>query len=161
MTSQKSAAQIQREVDDHLAEMRAIEREASAGDMTSTNLSTPIAYDRLRAERSSIPTHRWIGKCKRCGAAHRVDGRVLVGLVDARKTRHDVVRASDGRLLTTKDNGTNPFAIWVPCGDHHCLLRRVVEGTKQSKHVCGARCTMSTGPNCDCRCRGANHGSNL
>lgn len=157
----KPTAQIEREIDDHVRAMRAIESEAGAtGSMTSTNAG--IAYDRLSADRGSREIHRWIGRCKKCGATHRVDGRLLMGHAPG---RHDlVIRATDGRLLTAADQGTSVATLWMPCrGEgaerHHCLLRRVVEGTKRSKHQCGARCTSATGPNCDCRCRGANHGA--
>lgn len=153
----KTPAQIQREIDDHLREMRAIESEASAGDMTSDNAR--IAYDRLSADPRSRARLRWVGRCKRCGASHRVDGRMLMG--HRRGASDHVIRAADGRLLTTSAGGTDVTTVWVPCGDHRCLLRRVTEGTKRSKHACGARCTSATGPNCDCRCRGENHGSNL
>lgn len=154
----KTPAQIQKEVDDHLREMRALEAELSQGDMTSAN--TQIAYRRLDASPSSRPTHRWIGRCRRCDAEHRVEGRIASAY--ASPGHHDsVVRATDGRLLTTSAQGTDPTLIWVPCGDHHCLLRRVHEGTKRSKHQCGARCTNATGPSCDCRCKGENHGRNV
>ncbi len=96
MTLQKPPAQIQREIDAHLAEMRDLERDASAGNMTSANLRSPITYDRIHADSMSVPEHRWVGKCKRCGSTHRVDGRVLHGYVGRRSD--DVVRARDGRL---------------------------------------------------------------
>lgn len=159
MTS-KTPAQLQREVDDHLREMRAIEAEASAGSMTAVNSGS--TYQRLSASPSSRKTHRWVGRCARCGETHKIEGRMLSGHRHGASGSADyVIRARDGRLLTTAAMGTDVSLIWVPCGDHRCLLRRVTEGTKKSKHQCGARCTSATGPNCDCKCRGENHGSNL
>lgn len=157
----KTPTQIQREVDEYLAHMRAIEREC-AGTTTADNRGQgrDVTYERLTADNQSAKRHRWVGKCKKCGRTHRVDGRLLNGYLPG--GAHDqVVRSDDGRLLTTAANGTDPSLVWVRCGDHRCLLRRVHEGAKSSKHACGARCTNATGPSCDCRCRGANHGSGL
>lgn len=142
--------------------------------MQSTNLK--ITYDRFRPYK--IPgEHRWIGRCKKCGATHKVEGEITLAWAPEQKwqigagagsTRagHDdyVVRgtgASSGLLYTMGDHGSNPYKIPVPCGDHWANLQRVTEGTKKSKHECGARCTNATGPNCDCRCKGRMHGSGL
>lgn len=44
---------------------------------------------------------------------------------------------------------------------HSCgaYLRGVIITGKHSDRIeCGARCTSATGPACECRCSGANHG---
>ena len=127
------------------------------------------SYDRVSPVRDAAES-RWIGRCKRCGATHRLEGVVAMGHRGGRSTlgitptgtaiRGDyVIKADDGRVFMSADQGTNPTKVVVPCGDHFCTLTRVREGTKRSKHECGARCTSATGPQCDCRCKGKNHGA--
>lgn len=101
----------------------------------------------------STETHRWIGRCKKCGQTRKLEGRLL-------SASKGTVIETDHGLYMVGDLGSNPYKVWVPCNGHWCLLHRVTEGTKKSKHECGARCTNATGPNCDCRCKGRNHGSN-
>lgn len=103
--------------------------------------------------------YRWIGRCKRCGATHALEGQGGAG-VTSKGDSIAIVIANDGRIFNVGDLGTNPYKVTIRCGDHWCNLARVVEGTKGSKHECGARCTNATGPNCDCKCKGRNHGSN-
>jgi hypothetical protein len=98
---------------------------------------------------------RWIGRCKGCGATAKVDGRV------ARADGPEVaVVAVDGTVYSTRVIGDASLILKQCACARYVLLRKVTEGNKNSKHTCGARCTSSTGPNCDCRCKGANHGSN-
>jgi hypothetical protein len=98
---------------------------------------------------------RWIGRCKACGTTAKVDGRVAQG------TGPEVaVVAIDSTIYTTRIIGDASLILKQCACGRYALLRRVTEGTKKSKHTCGARCTNATGPNCDCRCKGANHGSN-
>jgi hypothetical protein len=119
------------------------------------------AYDRLsRADSTLSGDQRFIGRCKRCGKTRKIEGRIATGhkVPEMGGGADYVVQDGDGALWTTADMGTNPSKVWAPCGDHHVALHRVIEGRKASKHQCGARCTSATGPNCDCRCRGENHG---
>lgn len=103
--------------------------------------------------------HRFIGRCKACGKAHKIEG-VVFQAPDARtNAAFFVVLSTDDRVYAAADLGTNPYKVTVRCGDHWIALRRVVEGKKNSKHECNAKCMASTGPSCDCRCKGANHGS--
>lgn len=32
-------------------------------------------------------------------------------------------------------------------------------GRDETRHECGPKCMSATGPNCECRCKGANHGA--
>jgi len=88
--------------------------------------------------------------------AARLEGQIKMS--HAPGIQDYVVQDRYGLLWTTADQGTSVSRVWAPCGDHHLALSRVTEGKKASKHECGARCTSATGPNCDCRCKGANHG---
>lgn len=112
---------------------------------------------------------RYIGKCKSCSKAYKLEGRIGHAMRntyappgDAPGCRVDfVVVSADDSVTTCADLGTNPTKVVIKCGDHHVALHRVIEGKKKSKHACNAKCLASTGPNCDCRCKGANHGSSL
>lgn len=149
----KSPAQLDREI---AAALTA----DTAPALPAVDANTGQVYQSVaRQGPGSDVAHRFVGRCKKCGTGRQITGRVLVGRSVTRNNQ--VLLAPDGALYTVGDLGTNPYKIWVRCGDHHVALARVTEGTKNSKHACGARCTSSTGPNCDCRCRGANHGSNL
>lgn len=102
--------------------------------------------------------HRWVGRCRNCKAGVHVDGTPM------RDKRGDtLVIGVDGLAYTTRVlNSTESVNLYHACG-RWVLLRRVRDGGKpdSKRHVCGARCTNATGPMCDCRCRGANHGSGV
>lgn len=57
-----------------------------------------------------------------------------------------------GRQVELGYDGTCPA-----CGGHNIGSARV-KGF-QTEHVCDARCTSATGPNCECSCGGKNHGA--
>lgn len=115
----------------------------------------------VAADIQALAEHRWIGRCKTCRATHKLEGRVVTARHARTGHAHSVMLSTDDRVYTFADLGTNPYRIVVRCGDHWIRLNRVTEGRKRSKHECNARCLASTGPNCDCKCRGANHGSSL
>lgn len=108
----------------------------------------------LRAVRNG--GHRWVGRCRGCNAAVRVDGTAMEDVKG-----DTLVLGSDGIAYTTRViNGPESINYVHACG-RWVLLRRVYDGGKpdSKRHNCSARCTAATGPACDCRCRGANHGS--
>jgi hypothetical protein len=144
----KTPAQLEREIAEHLA----------SPPLVSEN--TGQRYDRVYDSNvANISNGRWIGRCKKCGATHNLEGRLTVATASGRNSDYVIV-THDGRIYTMAHHGSDTSHVTIPCGDHWCTLRRVVEGTKKSKHECGARCTNATGPNCDCKCRGRMHGSN-
>ena len=146
-----SRAQLDREIEACLS--RKVTTSANAG--AEYDLLTPVTEPALSGP------HRWIGRCKRCGRTHKLEGVMHLGRpVSSPIQREYVVVDPEDRAWTTAALGSDVSAVAVPCGDHRCIVRRVVEGSKRSKHECGARCTNATGPNCDCRCRGQNHGRN-
>lgn len=137
-----------------------------------TATMAPGQINRYRgAFRSAGPARRWIGRC-RCGAGIKVEGEPLY---DAKGDA--AVLGSDGLLYTTRVLNTHEVVLvhhrcdaaaagrrgddWKPW--RWVFARPVVDGGKSDskRHVCGSRCTNATGPSCDCRCRGANHGSGL
>ncbi len=100
---------------------------------------------------------RYVGRCKRCARGVKLEGQLMQG----RRANYTdyVIRTADGSVYRCGDLGTNQYISHARCGDHFVKVSQVFEGTKGSKHTCGARCTNATGPSCDCRCKGANHGS--
>ncbi len=130
----------------------------------------PGQLNRYRGEfRSAGPARRWVGRC-RCGAGIKLDGAPLY---DAKGDA--AVLGADGLLYTTRVLNTHEIVLvqhrcdpgaagrrgddWKP--SRWVFARPVVDGGKHDskRHTCGARCTNATGPSCDCRCRGANHGA--
>lgn len=108
----------------------------------------------------ALKVDRWIGK-SRCGARLKLEGRAAMAVLTRSGVKDDVILSSAGELYTTRVIGDTDCVLvhCVGCGKY-TTLRKVHEGKKNSKHTCGARCTNATGPSCDCRCKGANHGSN-
>lgn len=106
-----------------------------------------------------VAPSRWIGRCKGCGVTAKVEGRVATTAPTA-TTRDVAIVAVDGSVYSTRIYSDASLVLKRCACDRYVLLRQVTEGTKNSKHTCGSKCTNATGPSCDCRCKGANHGRN-
>ncbi len=146
-------------------------REAARGpDRAFVNAPTR-GFETITTDRSSATEHRWVGRCKKCKTAHQLNGHLAM----ARAGKHSfgAIVTRDG-VYMQDDNGSNCTKVTIPCygggrgtpdakSGHWCRLQRVFDdGRADSKRTtCGARCLSSTSPSCDCRCRGANHGSGL
>lgn len=46
------------------------------------------------------------------------------------------------------------------CGQVHFAERRIERPAHASNHECNGKCKAAKGPNCECSCKGANHGVN-
>lgn len=135
--------------------------------ITTVNTLHPVTYDALaNGGRALLWTgkawnltdgaaaYRWVGRCKGCRAGHKLEGRI----VQARRGAHtDTLIDSSGVYYFATSESCVKVACscggWVP-------LQRVTEGANRSKHECNAKCLAATGPSCDCKCKGLNHGSN-
>ncbi len=123
----------------------------------------PMRFVEIRALDGAA--RRWIGRCK-CGTSRKLEGTV-VGARAASVTNDMCVDRAvlgfDGKLYTTRVYFEAGLVL-ARCSNLTCSrfvhVKLVTEGSKASKHTCGARCVNATGPMCDCKCRGANHGSN-
>jgi hypothetical protein len=51
------------------------------------------------------------------------------------------------------------FGVCPTCGNNHPTQRLIHYAKNPSLHQCGARCRAAKGPQCECSCSGANHGS--
>lgn len=123
-----------------------------------TAINVDITYDAIRLNLVRGKDSRWIGRCKTCRKAHRVDGVIAIG----RTSKHDDQIVVPGtRCYRTADHGSNPNALFISCCETRVKLQRVYDDAKPSKprHECNAKCLASTGPACECKCKGANHGS--
>jgi hypothetical protein len=53
------------------------------------------------------------------------------------------------------------YPVCAACGAY--LSSRAITdyatGQEDRRHECGPKCMAATGPNCECRCKGANHGA--
>jgi hypothetical protein len=123
-----------------------------------TAVNAALTYDAIRLELGGRhAVQRWIGRCSKCRKGHRVDGALAIG----RKGGHDEQIVVSGALCyRTADQGGNPTALFVSCCGQRLKLSRVFDGHRPGKprHECNAKCLNSTGPACECKCKGANHG---
>lgn len=94
-------------------------------------------------------------KCKDCG----IHTSALSVGQDARRRKDDPKREAPGPGVYTHAR-TGSFVIDCRgCG--RAKVVRAVAGKISERHVCGARCMASTGPNCECSCGGQNHGASF
>jgi hypothetical protein len=102
---------------------------------------------------------RFVGKCKACKKAHRIEGAMV------RSSRTD--RATVAGVDVSFWNGAWQASLECCPGPYgqprRVLLRKVYDALGPNagdaeRHECGARCLSSTGPSCECKCRGRNHG---
>lgn len=125
-----------------------------------TAVNSTLTYDSLRlggGTRGVQSSDRWVGRCKTCGTAHRVDGVTARG----RTGNHEEWVVIAGlRCYRTADQGSHTTALFITCCDSRVKLQRVYDSAKPGKprHECNAKCLASTGPACECKCGGANHG---
>lgn len=126
-----------------------------------TAVNSAVTYDVIRLNlTASTIAYRWVGACKACRKARRVEGVLAIGRKDSRDEQIVVSGTSGYR---TAEHGSNPTVLFVSCAcSQRVKLERVYDAVKPGKarHECGARCQNSTGPACECRCKGANHGRN-
>lgn len=125
-----------------------------------TATMAPKQYNRYHGDlRAAGPAKRWVGRCKGCGSAVKLEGTPMYDAGNGA-----AVLGSDGMLYTTRVLNTHEMVLV----SHNCqrdgrwvFVRPVVDGGRpeSKRHSCGARCTNATGPNCDCKCRGSNHGA--
>ena len=116
---------------------------------------------------------RWIGTCRLCKHAARVEIRQNVRLTwewfradklyfSKRLFQYEALtahtqyakHATGSSVLTDCPHG---------CKDSHGCIQRIVckriTGIHSESIQCGAKCISATGPNCECQCAGANHGA--
>lgn len=126
-----------------------------------TAVNADITYDAFKLDLMRPAPARWVGRCKGCRGAHRVDGVQARGM---RGHHAEQVVISGGRVYRTTEQGSNATAMVIACSsckDRSVKLSRVFDDARpnRARHECNAKCLASTGPACECRCRGANHGS--
>lgn len=129
-----------------------------------TAVNVDVTYDALRVYASPGRTeHRWVGRCKACKTASRVDGRIAAGRRTIRGvTLDETIVVSGTSCYRTADQGSNATVLFVSCQcTARVKLQRVFDDRKPNRprHECNAKCLSSTGPSCECKCKGANHGA--
>jgi hypothetical protein len=131
-----------------------------------TTVNAAVTYDTIRLGTGANAAHRWIGRCKACRKAHRVDGVLATGRTGK---QDEQIVVSGARCYRTADHGSNATILFVSCCtsvsgqqriEWRVKLQRVYDDHKPNRprHECNAKCLASTGPACECKCKGANHG---
>lgn len=124
-----------------------------------TAVNAPVTFGCIKLDFGKAKPHRWVGKCRTCRKAHRVDGALARGWL---VNHEEQIVVSGSRCYCTGGQGTNATVIFVTCScETRVKLQRVFDGHKhgRERHECNAKCLASTGPSCECKCKGANHGS--
>jgi hypothetical protein len=118
-----------------------------------------VLYTRVEPYAREPGARRWVGRCKSCKIVHRVEG--LIGHGWHGNRAESVVLTAEGTVYRGADQGAHTTVLFVACGNHRAKLERVYDDSKPGKprHECNAKCLASTGPACECRCRGRNHGA--
>jgi len=96
-------------------------------------------------------TNRIIRRCKRKSCGH-VWARQYE---TATNTRAPFRIDESGKRVFASDS----YEWTCPKCNSQCVTGNTVQGFI-SEHKCGAKCLSSIGPNCECSCGGANHGTN-
>lgn len=143
-------------------------RPVAAADMADGH---PHRFAEIRVPAEGAKLERWVGCCKACKAAVRLEGTATMARERVYSGAGEYTASAQGFTLTAVIAGERVYTTRV-LNDHALVIvrcpcsafaaaRRVYDGGKpdSKRHVCGARCTGATGPACDCKCRGANHGS--
>lgn len=126
-----------------------VDRTAANGDVT---------YEAILLSLGAGSAHRWVGRCRGCRNAHRVDGVLARARL---RGRDEMVVVSGARVYRTAEYGSNETVLYVACCEGRVKLERVYDAARagRKRHECNAKCLASTGPACECRCRGVNHGA--
>jgi hypothetical protein len=108
---------------------------------------------------AGIPQHRpgrYIGRCSKCRRGVAADV-VSTHAVTGTRLCHAIGVRADGGIVRSNDAAARlSFVLTCACGAG-VNAQRVI-GRHRPDVPCTAKCTAATGPNCDCSCRGKNHG---
>lgn len=124
----------------------------------ATAVNAAVTYGSIRINLNVGTANRWVGNCKTCRKAHRVDGFLARG---RNVVADEQIVVSGNRCYRTADHGSNATVLFVSCCQARVKLQRVYDSSKPNRprHECNAKCLASTGPACECKCKGANHGA--
>lgn len=116
-----------------------------------------------------MQTQRWFLKCKACKKAWAVDTN------DGSQV-DTMGYPTEARVMTCPECGNTPpveydrqgrvqLSTWQSVySKYHTVMGKVGSKNRlmetEERCKCDARCTNARGPNCECSCGGANHGSN-
>jgi hypothetical protein len=95
-------------------------------------------------------TTRYFGKCRTCKKTTVRDfdtvGGNRIPVVTVNGKQEDIFNAASMGLMKCS------------CGGYITSWKGL-KAKFSAKHECSAKCLASTGPNCECSCRGKNHGA--
>lgn len=114
----------------------------------------------------------WIGKCRVCKRATRVAVQQQVRLMpewSAGDTLYIAIRTYQYNAISAgaQYHASRQGAYVTATCQYGCVARgypalltcKRIDGHHNPGVPCHAKCTGATGPNCECSCAGANHGS--
>jgi hypothetical protein len=93
-----------------------------------------------------------------CGAGGLVE-LTCVTWADRRDFERIIGRPIAAGEKLAREGNLFAYGVCPGCGRLHPSGRRIVYSSKPSRHACNSLCMGATGPNCECRCGGKNHGA--
>ena len=135
--------------DEHLER----ERKAKADESARQHERRMKAREVEEADRYAM--HRYIGKCKACGASTSTLAQLSSWKDTAGHTKWGYLDEHGKQLAESKVTQ----GITIPCRQCGKMIHpKKVHGVYKADEECGAKCLTAKGPNCECRCKGLNHG---
>jgi hypothetical protein len=110
---------------------------------------------------------RWIGKCRHCKKAARVDVRQDIQLTwewfsadkaYCSKRTYQYEALTLGATHHMSHNG-NYVLMTCDCLPSMYFTCKRIEGVYSDSVKCNAKCMNATGPSCECQCAGEHHGA--
>jgi len=99
--------------------------------------------------------HRYIGKCKACGANTSTLAQLTSWKDTAGHATWGYLDEHGKQLAESKVTQ----GITIPCRNCGKMIHpKKVHGVYKADEECGAKCQNAKGPNCECRCKGLSHG---
>lgn len=99
--------------------------------------------------------HRFIGKCKACGTNTSTLAQLTSWKDTAGRTTWGYLD-EHGKQLAESKVTQGPS---IPCRNCGKMIHpKQVHGVYKADEECGAKCQSAKGPNCECKCKGLNHG---
>lgn len=115
----------------------------------------PPTFNKIRIMSEQLGHFYFIGKCwrKGCATIHRMEIPKVYSSREVGWPRRQVKVLAPAYW---------PNGFQVHCREHKQELRwRMIKATISESHICNAKCTGATGPNCECSCGGKNHGGKI
>lgn len=132
---------------------RRVETKIAAGRVPLSGVDGTWVVGLLAYPGSNVKVAAYVGKCLGCGRGIHAEGRTISVELDGQIRGHRQALLAGDRVCLEWGAG---YLVGCPCGKRGTVKRII--GKRGRNHECNAKCLASTGPSCECKCRGANHG---